>query len=169
MPKKWIVQSPPPQEFINAHPELPATVLGLLWNRNIRAQSQIDEFLNPDYSQDIHDPFLFKDMEKAVSIIFRAIEKEEKIVVHGDYDADGVSAAAIIVTCLKKLGAKNVSVFIPHREIDGYGLNINTIEDLRKQNTNLIITCDCGISNTKEVALAKKNKMKVIITDHHTA
>jgi len=158
----------PPLEFTNSHPELPVVVAQLLWNRNLRAQAQIDEFLNPDYSQDIHDPFLFKDMEKATGIIFKSINKQDNIVVHGDYDADGVCAAALIITCLKKLGAKNVGVFIPHREVDGYGLNPNTIELLHSQKTNLIITCDCGVSNAPEIALARKYKIKVIVTDHHT-
>ena len=168
MPKKWNILPLPPLEFTDSHPELPVAVAQLLWNRNLRDQAQIDEFLNPDYSQDIHDPFLFRDMEKATDIIFKAIDKQENIVVHGDYDADGVSAAAIIITGLRKLGAKNVNVFIPHREIDGYGLNFNTIELLRSQKTNLIITCDCGVSNTPEIALARKYKIKVIVTDHHT-
>lgn len=168
MLKKWNVLPPPPVEFVNAHPELPATVSRLLWNRNLREQKQIDEFLNPDYSQDVHDPFLFQDMEKATDIIFKAIKNQENIVVHGDYDADGVCASAIIIMGLKKLGAQHVNVFIPHRETDGYGLNLKTIELLDSQKTNLIITCDCGISNYDEVALAKKKKIKVIITDHHT-
>lgn len=167
MLKKWIVLPPPPVEFTNSHPELPDTVARLLWNRHLREQKQIDEFLNPDYSRDVHDPFLFQDMDKATDIIFQAIEKQERIVVHGDYDADGVCASAIIISGLKKLGAKNVHVFIPHRETDGYGLNPKTIELLHEQKTNLIITCDCGISNTNEVALAKEKNMKVIVTDHH--
>ena len=166
--KKWNVLPLPPLEFTNSHPELPVAVAQLLWNRNLRAQAQIDEFLNPDYSQDIHDPFLFKDMEKATGIIFKSINKQDNIVVHGDYDADGVCAAALIITCLKKLGAKNAGVFIPHREVDGYGLNPNTIELLHSQKTNLIITCDCGVSNAPEIALARKYKIKVIVTDHHT-
>lgn len=168
MIKKWNLLPPPPEEFINAHPELPSTVAQLLWNRNLRDQEKIDEFLNPDYLQDIHDPFLFQDMEKATEIIFTSIKNQENIVVHGDYDADGVCASAIIITCLRKLGAQHVTVFIPHRETDGYGLNPNTIELLDSQKTNLIITCDCGISNYNEVELAKKKKIKVIITDHHT-
>ncbi len=168
MSKKWIVSPPPPLDFINSHPELPQTVSRLLWNRNLRTQEKIDEFLNPDYSQDIHDPFLFQDMEKATNIIFKSIDKQENIVVHGDYDADGVCSAALIITGLRKLGAKNVNVFIPHRETDGYGLNLRTIELLHTQKTNLIITCDCGVSNVAEIALAKKYKIKVIVTDHHT-
>src|SRR3989338_7611112 len=166
-PKKWNVLPLPPPEFTASHPELPAAGAQLLWNRNLRTQAQIDEFLNPDYSQDIHDPFLFQDMEKATDIIFKSIDKDENIVVHGDYDADGVCSAAIIITALRKLGAQNVDVFIPHRETDGYGLNPRTIEFLADKKTNLIITCDCGVSNYDEVSLAKKKKMKVIITDHH--
>lgn len=168
MPKKWDVLPVPPPEFIGSHPELPTAVAQLLWNRNLRTQEKIDEFLNPDYSQDIHDPFLFQDMDTATDIIFKAIEKQENIVVHGDYDADGVCSSAIIITGLRKLGAKNVNVFIPHREIDGYGLNLRTVELLHTQKTNLIITCDCGVSNVPEIALARKYKMKVIVTDHHT-
>ncbi len=168
MPKKWNVLPAPPSEFISSHPELPTAVTQLLWNRNLRTQERIDEFLNPDYSQDIHDPFLFRDMEHATDIIFKSIAKDENIVVHGDYDADGVCSAAIIITGLRKLGAKNVNVFIPHRETDGYGLNLRTVELLHTQKTDLIITCDCGVSNEPEIALAKKYKIKVIVTDHHT-
>jgi len=167
MPKKWNLLPPPPSDFINSHPELPPIIARLLWNRNLYTQEQIDEFLNPDYSRDIHDPFIFKDMNKAVEMIFKAISEEKNIVVHGDYDADGVCASAIIISCLKKLGGQNVNVFIPHRE-EGYGLNPNTIETLFKQKTDLIITCDCGVSNFEEVALVKKKGMKIIVTDHHT-
>ncbi|OGH93216.1 MAG: single-stranded-DNA-specific exonuclease RecJ [Candidatus Magasanikbacteria bacterium RIFOXYD1_FULL_40_23] len=167
MLKKWNVLPPPPDDFINSHPELPTTISRLLWNRNLRDQKRIDEFLNPDYSQDVHDPFLFQDMEKATDIIFKSIKNQENIVVHGDYDADGVCASAIIINGLRKLGAQNVDVFIPHRETDGYGLNPRTIEFLAEKKTDLIITCDCGISNYDEVAQAKKKKIKVIITDHH--
>jgi single-stranded-DNA-specific exonuclease len=165
--KKWIIAAPPPQSFFSEHPELPPIAAQLLWNRGVRTQEKIDEFLNPDYIGDLHDPFLFNDMEKAVALIGQAIEKNQRIIVHGDYDADGVCASAIIITALKKLGATNVGVFIPHREIDGYGLNKNTINFLHKENANLIITCDCGISNTEEVKLAKELGMKVIVTDHH--
>ncbi|MFA6105042.1 MAG: single-stranded-DNA-specific exonuclease RecJ [Patescibacteria group bacterium] len=167
MQKKWLIAAPPPSSFLAEHPELLPIACTLLWNRGLRTTKQIDEFLNPDYLGDIHDPFLFKDMKKAIELIFNAIKKGEKITVHGDYDADGVCASAIIITTLKKLGCNNYSVFIPHREIDGYGLNKNTIKFLNKEKTNLIITCDCGISNTAEVALAKELGMNVIITDHH--
>jgi len=164
---KWTIQPDPPQSFLDEHPELPHTVARLLWNRNLRTQEQIDEFLNPDYSQDLHDPFLFKDMEKAVAIALRALGEDKKIVVHGDYDADGITASAILIKTLRKLGGKNLDVFIPHREIDGYGLNMNTVDLLHKNNTGLIITCDCGISNINEVKRCKELGMEIIVTDHH--
>ncbi len=168
MPKKWIISPTPPTEFTNSFPELPPAVARLLYNRNLHTQEQIDEFLNPDYSQDIHDPFLFNDIEKALETIFSCIKEQKNIVVHGDYDADGVCASTIIVSCLKNIGAKNVSVFLPHRETDGYGLNLNTVKNLKEKKTDLIITCDCGVSNTNEVRLAKELGMFVIITDHHS-
>jgi len=168
MNKIWKVLDPAPQSFFQEHPELPPLVANLLYHRNLRTQEQIDEFLNPDYLQDIHSPFLFKHMEKACKRILKSINKQEKIVVHGDYDADGVSSSIILVSVLKKLGAEHVDVFLPHREIDGYGLNKFTIQMLAEQKTNLIITCDCGISNGPEVKLAKDAGIDVIITDHHT-
>ncbi len=168
MTKNWKLLSPAPQNFLTEHPELPVLAAGLLYHRNIRTQEQIDEFLNPDYSQDVHDPFLFRDMEKAVERIYKAINSGEKIIVHGDYDADGVCGAVIIISTLKTLGAQNVDVFLPHREIDGYGLNKNTIQKFAEEKINLIITCDCGISNLEEIVMANEKGMDVIITDHHS-
>jgi single-stranded-DNA-specific exonuclease len=167
MSKKWILTPSPPPEFFSEHPELPSIIVRLLWNRNLKTQEQIDEFLNPDYGVDLHDPFLFKDMPKAIELIFDCIKNNKKITVHGDYDADGVCASVVISSGLKKLGAKQVDIFLPHREIDGYGLNTNTVQYLKDNGTELVITCDCGISNTEEVKFAKDLGMKVIITDHH--
>jgi single-stranded-DNA-specific exonuclease len=167
MNKKWVVHPEPPQQFMEEHPELLPIVARLLYHRNIRTQKEIDEFLNPDYERDIYDPFLFQDMEKAVTRIFAAIEKKESIVVHGDYDADGVSASTILVSTLRALGSTSVDVFLPHREIDGYGLNMNTVKKLSESKVTLLITCDCGISNTAEVTHAKELGIDTIITDHH--
>lgn len=167
MDKKWIFQEAPTAEFVAAHKELPPLVARLLWNRGQREPEKIAAFLNPNYERDVHDPFLFNDMEKAVKIIFDCINLNKKIVVHGDYDADGVCASAIIMTTLKKLGATHTDIFLPHRELDGYGLNKRTVQMLKDTNTELIITCDCGISNTEEVTFAKELGMQVIVTDHH--
>lgn len=168
MERIWQVLDQAPQSFLDEHPELPPVVANLLFHRNIKDQKKIDEFLQPDYSQDVHDPFLFSDMEKAVQRIFQAIEKKEKIIVHGDYDADGVSASVILVSALKNLGASDIDTFLPHRETDGYGLNKNTIQKFINEKVNLIITCDCGVSNIEEIKMAKDNNIDVIVTDHHS-
>lgn len=168
MQKTWKILETPPQSFFEEFPELPKVVASLLYHRNMRTQKSIDEFLNPDYSVDIHDPYLFKDMKKAVKRIMKAIEKKEKIIVYGDYDADGVSASVILISTLQAIGCDNIDVFLPHRETDGYGLNNRAVEELSKEGAKLIITCDCGISNTKEVDFANEKKVDIIITDHHT-
>jgi len=154
------------KENIDKFPELNNTIVQLLLNRGLNTQEKIDEFLYPEYSQDIHDPFLFSDMKKTVERIYQSIEKKELITIYGDYDADGVSSSTILFDVLTTLGAK-VEVFLPHREKDGYGLNPKAVEELLKNNTKLIITVDCGISNTKEVDDVNNHNIDIIITDHH--
>lgn len=163
----WHLKPKVPEEFLRQFPEYSPLVLQLLYGRGIKTQEQIDEFFNSDYEQDLHDPFLFKGMKKAVSRILRAIKKQEKIVVYGDYDTDGVSSSVILMTTLKKLGAKNLSIYIPDRSKEGHGLHSKAIKDLTKQGVQLIITLDCGITNIKEVKLANSLGIEVIIADHH--
>ncbi|NQU84046.1 MAG: single-stranded-DNA-specific exonuclease RecJ [Parcubacteria group bacterium] len=164
--KKWKVVEKFPEEFKTKFPEMDDVILQLLWDRKLKTQEEVDEFLNPDYSQDIHDPFLLKDMKRAVDRIKKAIENKEKIVVYGDYDADGVCSSVILFEAIKRAGIEP-DVFLPHREIDGYGLNMKRVEEFAVEN-KLMITCDCGISNAKEVERANELGMDVIITDHHT-
>ncbi|MBT4349803.1 single-stranded-DNA-specific exonuclease RecJ [bacterium] len=166
MNKSWAEPQVIDKKIIEQFPELPPTVVQLLHNRNLTTQEEIDEFLSPDYSKDIHDPFLFNDMKKACQRIQKAIDKQEKIIIYGDYDADGVSSAVILTTVLNKLGAK-VDAYLPHREKEGYGLNENAVKELAKSDVKLLITCDCGISNRDEVKIAKDNNLDVIVTDHH--
>ena len=163
---RWQVKDSVTKDFLNKFPEIDPVILQLLWNRGIKVQEQIDEFLYPDYSQDIHDPFLFIEMRQAVERTFLAIKNKEKIIVHGDYDADGVCSALIVVSLLENLGA-NVDVYLPHRELEGYVLNSQRVEEFKKNGVNLIITTDCGISNHDEVRKAKRLGMDVIVTDHH--
>ncbi|MFA6917723.1 MAG: single-stranded-DNA-specific exonuclease RecJ, partial [Candidatus Gracilibacteria bacterium] len=113
-----------------------------------------------------HDPFLLEDMEKAVARIKKAIEKQDRIIVFGDYDVDGISGAAIMIITLKKLGA-NVSYRLPHRVNDGYGLSEKFIDEFIEKQINLVITVDCGISCVREIQKAKDHNIDVIITDHH--
>jgi len=107
----------------------------ILENRGLAAPEDVSVFMNPDIKRDLHDPFIMKDMDKAVKRIFKAIKSEEKIIIFGDYDVDGISGTAILYNTLEYLGAK-VSYRLPHRVNDGYGLNekfINEFSDLGLQ------------------------------------
>jgi len=178
MQKKWLVNKKYPVEFGKKFPEFTEVVLQLLWDRNLKTQEQIDEFFNPDYEADLHDPYLMKDMKKAVKRIYEAIEKNEKILVYGDYDVDGITSSAVIVNTLIELKSviskttitkakEFIKIYIPDRETEGYGLNKKAIEKAKKNKTDLIITVDCGISSAVEIEIANKLGINVIITDHH--
>ncbi|MCX7778816.1 MAG: single-stranded-DNA-specific exonuclease RecJ [Patescibacteria group bacterium] len=163
----WQIAPKIPDDFRNQFPEINPILLQLLWNRGLKTQETIDEFLLPDYSQDLHDPFLFQGMKKAVEKILSLIHQQELITVYGDYDADGICGTTILYLTLKKIGAR-VDYYIPDREKEGYGLNTTAIRRLAQNGTKLIITVDCGITNEQEVALANHLGLEVIITDHHT-
>lgn len=167
MEKKWVIKPKISNDLIKKFPEFSPVILQLLFNRNITEQKLIDEFLSPDYTKDIHDPYLFKDMIKSVKRIKQAIDNNEKIIIHGDYDADGVCATAILLSTLKKIGAENIDIYLPHREKEGYGLNMKTIEFFHEEKVNLIITCDCGVSNYQEIKKANNYGIDTVITDHH--
>jgi single-stranded-DNA-specific exonuclease len=164
---RWKVAPAVMQEQTNQFAELDPRVVQLLSNRGITTQEDAEEFILPDYQQDQHDPLLFRDMQKAVDRIRHAVDHKEKIVVHGDYDADGVCGSTVMYTILKAIGAQ-VEVYLPHRDTEGYGLNMHTVQMLADTKTNLIITVDCGISNAPEVAKAVELGMDVIVTDHHS-
>ncbi len=155
MEKKWRLMPKITNNFIKKFPEISPVILKLLYNRGLTNQKLIDEFLYPD------------DMKKAVNRIKKAVKEKEKIVIHGDYDADGVCATTILYSTLKKIGAENLEIYLPHREKEGYGLNFKTIDFFKNEKINLIITCDCGISNYDEIAQANQYSIETIITDHH--
>lgn len=163
--KKWRVKKKIEKKDVELFPEINPITLQLLFNRGLRDKDSIDYFLNPEYG-DNYDPFLFSDMKKAVRKIKKAIEKKDKIVIYGDYDVDGVTSSVVLSSFLKDMGAQ-LSVYIPNREKEGYGINKGAVERIKSKGTKLIITVDCGISNYEEVELIKKLGMKVIITDHH--
>lgn len=143
---------------------LPERLLELLLDREIDTPEKIERYLHPK-REDLLDPMLMQDMDKAVNVIRDAIEKHEEITVFGDYDVDGVTATAILLTYLRKQGAQ-VGFYIPDRHGEGYGLNIVAIEQIATH-SKLLITVDCGITCAAEVARAKELGMRVIVTDHH--
>ena len=142
----------------------PKRLIELLLERGIDTPEKAKKYLTPQKS-DLHDPMLMKDMDLAVAVIEDAIAKKEEIVVFGDYDVDGVTATAILLTYLRKRGAK-AGFYIPDRHGEGYGLNIAAIEQIATH-AKLLITVDCGITCPNEVAHAKELGMRVIVTDHH--
>ena len=147
-------------------PKLHPIVLQILKSRGYNNSEKINNFLCPDYKKGLFDPFLFSDMEKAVSRIKEAKKNNELVIIFGDYDADGVTASAILKETLDNIGIKSV-VYIPDRKLEGYGMNLSAIDEFKKQNAKLIITVDCGITNNKEVTKANECGIDVIITDHH--
>lgn len=150
---------------ISSQLKCPRTIASLLIKRGLESMDEIDAFLNPTLSQ-LHDPYLFKDMEKAVARVLQAIENKEKITIYGDYDVDGTTSTALLHLGLTKLGAV-IDYYIPHRMIDGYGLSISGLEQIKESGTKLIISVDCGINAIEEVELIREYGMEIIITDHH--
>ncbi len=161
VPKQQEKRQIPPEL---ASMDVPGRLLELLIDRGIDTQEKIEKYLRPK-REDLYDPMLMQDMDKAVAVIRDAIGKGEAITVFGDYDVDGVTATAILLTYLRKQGAK-VDFYIPDRHGEGYGLNIAAVEQIASH-SQLLITVDCGITCAKEVARAKELGMRVIVTDHH--
>jgi len=129
------------------------------------AEEEVPLFLNPDLYTPVA-PEEFPGMEDAVKILQRAIEHGKKICIYGDYDVDGVTATALLFKVLKKVGAE-VIYKVPDRFKEGYGMKEEVISQLHEEGVELILTCDCGISNVKEIELAKGLGMEVVVTDHH--
>ena len=142
--------------------ELLATILV---NKNITTQKEIEEFLNPTRN-DFFDPFLINDMDIAVERIRKAIETQEKVIIYGDYDVDGITSITVLKSFLKDVGL-DVDYYIPNRLEEGYGLNKNAIDEIAKNKYTLMITVDCGISAIEEVNYANSLGIEVIVTDHH--
>lgn len=137
----------------------------LLNSRGIEDPNEAEHFLHPSLER-LHDPFLMLDMDRAVERIVTALKEREKILIHGDFDTDGLTATAILVQALRTLGA-GVSYFIPNRLEEGYGLQREGVDVARERNASLLITCDCGISSAEAVKYASSIGVDVVITDHH--
>ena len=165
--KRWKLAGKISDDFMLQFPEQLSVILQLFHNRGLTTQREIDEFFDAEYSVDVHDPYLFLDMEKAVERIWSAIEQKQKILVYGDYDADGICSSVILYTTLKKLGAE-VEVYIPDRFKEGYGLQEKALKEIIADACiGLVITVDCGVTDVKEVAYLNEHGRDVIIVDHH--
>ena len=146
---------------------LSSEVASLLFQRGIKDESSLKKFLDPSL-EDLHDPYLLHDMEKAVKRIRQAIERGELILVYGDYDADGMTSASIVKESLEQLGAECL-VYLPNRFTDGYGPNASVYKYfIEQQGVSLIVTVDNGVAGHEAIDLAQSMGVDVIVTDHHS-
>ena len=164
---QWQVATPDPaaQVRLAAQLSLSPLLCQVLINRGITDATSARTFLTPSL-HDLHDPYQILGMDAAVRRITAAVQQGEPMAVYGDYDVDGVTAAALLMTFFEELGLR-VASYIPEREGEGYGLNAEAMHQLARQGTRLLITVDCGSTAVSEVALARELGIDTIITDHH--
>ena len=162
--KVWKVLPAPPDGFADTI-GLPPFDAQLLYNRGLRTADEAAAFLKAG-DELAHDPFLLPDMDKAASRLRTAVLWDDTVGVFGDFDTDGISGTAIVVTALESLGLKVVP-YLPHRVDEGHGLNIQAVETLAEQGVTLLITVDNGINSRSEIAHAARHGIETIITDHH--
>lgn len=167
VPIKWNLKNPDRYTVneISYEHEIPIPVAAVCANRKLDTVEKIVDFCDLGYHR-LHDPFLLPDMETAVNRLISAINSNEHIHVHGDYDVDGITASAVIIHTLRKLKA-NITFQIPHRINDGYDIRSATIEKAKLDNVDLLISVDCGILAFKAAEKAKELGIDLIITDHH--
>lgn len=197
MTRTWKTAEPAPADFTQTV-DVPSPVIAqLLWNRGLQTKQAAQDFLSPSWEDHVHDPTQFRHMPAAIERIFAALEAGERITVHGDYDADGVTGSTVIITTLREVEQKMKSMqypvssiengkdsslildtrysipdtlidfYIPHRDKEGYGLHKGTVPKLKERDTRLIITVDCGIACVDEIAFAKGENIDTIVVDHH--
>ena len=164
-PKRWNILPLAPPDYVASLSDLSPLLVQLLYNRSIQTAEEAGQFLTGGYEEG--NPFRLKGMSEAVTRLRQAIRTCEPLAIYGDYDVDGVSATALLVTALGALGAK-VTPYIPSRMEEGYGLNVAALEQLAQHGTKLVVTVDCGVRSVAEADAAKRLGMDLIITDHHT-
>ena len=167
MKKKWqyYEQNKELVKQISEKHNISTLLAQILINRNIVDDSQIDIFLQPKRN-DFHDPFLMLDMEKATDRIMQAIKNKEKTIIYGDYDVDGITSITVLKKFLQERGLET-DYYIPNRLEEGYGLNVDAIQEIAQKKYKLMITVDCGASGIEEIKLANSKGIETIVTDHH--
>lgn len=163
MQKKWVLTD----EKTNTSVEgLSPVLLKILGKRGLTEEKEINTFLYGTLDE-LNDPFLLKDMDKAVGRIIEAVYKKEKIIVYGDYDVDGITATSLLYHYFKEKFNYTIDFYLPSRQREGYGLNNDAIREFAEKGYDLLISVDCGITAFKEVQYARSIGIDVIITDHH--
>ena len=171
MKKRWVINTPPEatkieelSKKLNCHP----VIANLLLQRGITSSEQAQSFFYPSLNM-LHDPFLMKDMDKAVERLDRAIAQDEKILIYGDYDVDGTTAVSLLYKYLKHhCNSDNLEYYIPDRYTEGYGVSIKGIDYAAENGFSLMLITDCGIKAVEKVKYANSRQVDIIICDHHT-
>ncbi len=163
----WFCKKPSPDKTSNIANQLfiSPILAQVLLNRGLEDINSITKFLKPD-TKDLSSPFNFIDMHKVVNRILEARDKKQTVLIHGDYDVDGITSTTILYLLFKQMDI-NVDVYLPDRFKDGYGLNINTLKSLNINKYNLIITADCGITAHEQAQWINEQGVELIIIDHH--
>lgn len=170
MIKRWRVKNPSAEEQeliskLSNELNINHIIARLLVFRKITDYETARQYFNPQLSN-LHDPFLMKNMKKAVKRINKALGNKEKILIYGDYDVDGITAVALVYTILRKF-TNNLDYYIPDRDTEGYGISVQGVDFAKENDFSLIISLDCGIKARNMVGYAKEQGIDFIVTDHH--
>jgi single-stranded-DNA-specific exonuclease len=168
MELKWVVQPEPDYNVVtrlSRELNIPEMACRILVSRGVNDSSSAQKFLNSDLC-DLFEPFQLSQMDKAVDRVIQALKANEKIMIYGDYDVDGITGTALMFLVLNRLGA-TVSYYLPNRLVEGYGISEDGLQEAEKRQVTLLISVDCGITAVGEVAAAQKMGIDCIITDHH--
>lgn len=169
MKKRWVVNTPPLGEDIESLStalDCSPVIANLLLQRGVKSAEEAHAFFHPTLKM-LHDPFLMKDMDKAVARLDKAIRTKEKVMIYGDYDVDGTTAVALLYKYLKDK-CDTPEYYIPDRYTEGYGVSVRAIDYASENNISLMIVTDCGVKAVEKVLYAKNKGVDVIICDHHT-
>ncbi len=169
MQSRWVLKQQGDSEIVRKLMEVLSVddkVANLLAQREISTFEEAKLFFRPDFDQ-LHDPYLMKDMDKAVERVLKAIEKNEKILIYGDYDVDGTTSVALVYSYLKKYFKKKIEFYIPDRYDEGYGISYKGIDHAADNGFNLVIALDCGIKAVEKIRYATTKGVDFIICDHH--
>ncbi len=164
MNDNWKIRKPK-SDFQRDFPGLEKTTEIILKSRGLAAEDEVDRFFCPDF-ENIPDPFLMADMDKAVAAVLDAKSSNKLVCIYGDYDADGVASSVLLQNLFGQMGIRNFC-YIPERNNEGYGLNKNAIEYIASKKADLVVTVDCGISNFEEAKLLAQKNIELVILDHH--
>ena len=167
--KRWVVKPQGDRQAVktlSSQLNMSTVLTNLLVQRGIDTVEKAKKFFAPSL-HDLHDPFLMKDMDRAVERIEEAVKRGEKVMIYGDYDVDGTTAVALVYKFLSQIGHNNLLFYIPDRYVDGYGISIRSIDHAVRKGVKLVIALDCGIKAVEKVAYAKQRGVDFIICDHH--